>query len=58
MYDPAVIKTWLAAWFYSLPLLLRGDVGVNLGTKRNYRNTFLICHWNLEVFLFKAHIAI
>ena len=48
MYHPAVIKTWLAVWFYSLPLLLSGDVGVNPGTKRNSRNTFLICHWDLN----------
>ena len=63
----APIKTWLATWFYSLLLLLSGDVELNPGPKRNSSNTFLIYHWNLnsisadnyaKVFLFKAYIAI
>ena len=43
-----VIKTWLATWFYSLPLLWSGGVELNLGPKRNYSNAFSICHWNLN----------
>ena len=63
----AVIKTWLAAWSYSPHSLLNGDVELNPGPKRNSRNVFSICHWNLnsmsahnyvKVFLFKAYIAI
>ena len=62
-----IIKTWLATWFYSLLLLLSGDVELNPGPKRNYSNAFSICHWNLnsisahnyaKVFLLKAYIAI
>ena len=63
----AVFKTWLeAAWFYSLPLLLSGDVELNPVPKRNPRNAFSICHWNLisisahsyaKVFLLKAYIV-
>ena len=62
----AVIKTWLAAWFYSLFSLLSGDVELNPVPKRNSRNAFSICHWNLnsisahnyaEVFLLKAYIV-
>ena len=34
----AVIKTWLAAWFYSLLLLLIGDVELNPGPKCNSSN--------------------
>ena len=61
----AVIKIWLAKWFYSLLLLLSGDVELNL--KRTFSNAFSICHWNLncisahnhaKVFLLKAYIAI
>ena len=44
----AVIKAWLAAWFYNLLLLLSGDVELNLGPKCNYRTAFSICHWNLN----------
>ena len=63
----AVIKTWLATWFYSLPLLFSGDVEINPGSKRNSSNAFSICHSNLnslsihdyaKVFLLKAYIAI
>ena len=43
-----VIKTWLATWFYSLLLLLSGDVRLNPGLKRNSSNAFYICHWNLN----------
>ena len=43
-----IIKTWLATWFYSLLLLLSGDVELNPGPKRNYSNAFSICHWNLN----------
>ena len=62
-----IIKTWLATWFYSLLLLLSGDVELNPGPKRNYSNAFSICHWNLnsisahnyaKVFLLKAYTAI
>ena len=60
-------KTWLATWFHRLLLLLSGDVELNPGQKRNFSNTFSICHWNLnsisahnyaKVFLLKAYIAI
>ena len=63
----AVIKTWLVVWFYSLLLLLSGDVKLNPGPKCNSRNAFSICHWNLnsisahnyaKVFLLKAYIAV
>ena len=63
----AVIKTWSAAWFYSLLLLLSGDAELNPGPRRNSRNAFSICHWNLnnisahnyaKVFLLKAYIVI
>ena len=62
-----IIKTWLATWFYSLLLLLSGDVELNPRPKHNYSNAFSICHWNLnsiyahnyaEVFLLKAYIAV
>ena len=62
----AVIKTWLAAWFYSL-LLLGGDVELNPGPEHSSSNAFYIGHWILnsisahnyvKVFLFKAYIAI
>ena len=62
-----IIKTWLATWFYSLLLLLSGDVELNPGPKCNYSNAFSICHWNLnsisalnyaKVFLLKVYIAI
>ena len=62
-----IIKTWLATWFYSLLLLLSGDVELNPGPKRNYSNAFSICYWNLnsisahnyaKEFLLKAYIAI
>ena len=62
-----IIKTWLATWFYSLLLLLSGDVELNPGPKHNYSNAFSICHLNLnsisahnyaKVFLFKAYIAV
>ena len=62
-----IIKTWLATWFYSLILLLNGDVKLNPGPNRIYSNAFSICHWNLnsisadnyaKVFLLKAYIAI
>ena len=39
----------VAAWFYSLLLLLRGEVELNPGPKRNSTNTFSICHWNLDI---------
>ena len=63
----AVIKIWLATWFYSLLLFLSGDVELNPGPKRNSSNAFSICHWNLnsisahnyaKVFLLKAYTAI
>ena len=63
----AIIKTWLAAWFYRLLLLLSGDVELNPGPKCNYNNAFSIFHWNLnstpahnydKVFLLKVYIAI
>ena len=66
-FPVVIIKTWLATWFYSLLLLLSGDVKLNPGPKRNYSNAFSICHWNLnsisadnyaKVFLLKAYIAI
>ena len=62
-----IIKTWLATWFYSLILLLNGDVKLNPGPNHIYSNAFSICHWNLnsisadnyaKVFLLKAYIAI
>ena len=39
----------VAAWFYSLLLLLRGEVELNPGPKRNSTNTFSICQWNLDI---------
>ena len=66
-FHVAVIKTWVAAWFYSLLLLLSGDVELNAGPKRNSSNAFSICLWNLssisthnyaKVFLLKAYLAI
>ena len=60
-------KTWLAALFYSLHLLLSGDAELNQGPKRNSSSAFLICDWNLssisahnyaKVFLLVAYIAI
>ena len=62
-----VIKTWSAAWFYSLLLLLSREVEHNPGSKNNSSNALSICHWNLnsisshiyaKVFLLKAYIAI
>ena len=62
-----VTKTWLVAWFYSLLLLLSGDVEINPWQKHNSSKAFSICHWNLnnisahnyaKVFPLKAHIAI
>ena len=44
----AVIKKWLATWFYNLLLLLGGDVEFNPRPKRNSSNAFSICHWNLN----------
>ena len=44
----AVNKASLATVFYSLILLSRGDVELNLRPKRNSRNAFSICHWNLN----------
>ena len=63
----AVIKRRLATWFYTLLLLLSGDVELNPGQKHNSNNAFSICHWNLNsisahnyanVFLLKAYNAI
>ena len=63
----AVIKTWLATWFYRLLLLLSGDVELNPGPKCNPSNAIFICHRNLnsisahnyaKVFLLKTYIAI
>ena len=57
----------LATWFYSLLLLLSGDVELNPGPKCNYSNAFSICHWNLnsisahnypKVFFLKVYIGI
>ena len=62
-----IIKAWLAARFYSLHLLTRGDVELNQGPKRYYSNAFSICHWNLnsisahnyaKMFLLRGYIAI
>ena len=66
-FHVAVIKTWVAAWFYSLLLFLSGDVELNAGPKRNSSNAFSICLWNLnsisahnyaKVFLLKAYITV
>ena len=63
----AVIKTWTATWFYSLLLLLRGDVELNPEPKSNSSSTFSICQWHLncisahnyvKVFLVNAYIEI
>ena len=63
----AIIKTWLETWFYSLLLLLSGDVEHTTGPKRSYSNAFFICYWNLisisaqnyaKVFLLKADLAV
>ena len=63
----AIIKTWLATWFYSLLLLLSGDVELTTVPKRNYSNAFFICFWNLisisahnyaKIFLLKAYLAV
>ena len=63
----AATKTWLAAWFYSILLLLSGNVELNPGPKHNPRNAFSIWLWNLnsisahncaKVLLLKTYIAI
>ena len=62
-----LIKTWLAAWFYSIFCLSRRDSELNGGPKHNSSNAFLICSSNLNnlsaynsvnVFFLKALIAI
>ena len=62
-----LIKTWLAAWFYSIFCLSRRDSELNGGPKHNSSNAFLICRSNLNnlsaynyvnVFFLKALIAI
>ena len=46
-FPVAVIKTWIAAWFYRL-LLLLSDVEPNQGPKCNSSYTFSVCHWDLN----------
>ena len=62
-----IIKTCLTTWFYSLLLLLSGDVELNPRPNCNYSNAFSNRHWNLnnisahnyaKVFLLKAYFAI
>ena len=40
-----IIKTWLATWFYSLLLLLSGDVKLNPGPKRTIATLFPFVIW-------------
>ena len=62
-----LIKTWLAAWFYSIFFLFRRDSELNGGPKHNSSNAFLLCRSTLNklsaynyvnVFFLKALIAI
>ena len=65
----AAIKIWLATWFYSLLLILSGDVERNPGPEHNCSNAFpfvigIYLFWSIsahnyaKVFLLKAYVAI
>ena len=47
-FPAAIIKMLLAAWFYSILLLMSDDVELNLGLKPNCRDEFSICQFVIK----------
>ena len=61
------IHAILTLWFESILITLSSDVETNPGPKRNFTETFSLCHWNLlsisshnyvKISLLKAYLTV
>ena len=51
LFLAVIIKALLATWFYSLLLLLSGNVELNPGPERNYSNAFFYLSLESKLFI-------